>query len=187
MSLTILYSPGKRVVFDRLGGYTLILRATTTRGQRSPSGMTMYTLLASRIRVDDGTSLVTRGIMSILIQQLEPPGARACACSDLHSRTESRRRFWNARGSSYGCLVYGGARWLVCVALGNTQMRKAVRCLSGYNQAHGVGANFKVKRALAQLIVMICEAARMSPPLDMWGKNVYIPCTQVARLLLELG
>lgn len=87
-------------------------------------------------------------------------------------------------GSSYGCLVYGGAKWLVHVAQGNTQMRNAVRCLSSYNQDHGVGANARVKRALAQLIVMICEAARMSPPFNTvsdgwWEKCVYIPCRQV--------
>lgn len=70
---------------------------------------------------------------------------------------------------------------MVRLAMGNTKMSSAVSFLSAYSQPDdGARDDIEVRNALARLIVMICEAARMSPPFNTvnadWGErdDVYI-------------
>lgn len=62
----------------------------------------------------------------------------------------------------YGCIV-GGAMELVNLPLGKRFACDAISRLSSYQQAPNGEANDQIKRDLASLIVMICEATRMKP------------------------
>lgn len=64
---------------------------------------------------------------------------------------------------NYGSLVHGGAGKLVKMYLGRQPVRLAVRRLSGYSQGEGGRVDERTKRALAFLMVMVCEATRMRP------------------------
>ncbi|KAF7034007.1 hypothetical protein CFC21_045066 [Triticum aestivum] len=64
---------------------------------------------------------------------------------------------------NYGSLVHGGAGKLVKMCLGPEPVRSAVRWLSGYSQGEGGRVDERTKRALAFLMVMVCEATRMRP------------------------
>ncbi|XP_066339242.1 60 kDa jasmonate-induced protein-like [Miscanthus floridulus] len=77
---------------------------------------------------------------------------------------------------NYGSLLHGGARNLVKMWLDRGFARWAVLRLSGYAQGQGGIVDDNTRRALAGLMVMVCEATRMRPLLERAGWHANARC-----------
>ncbi|CAL4897623.1 unnamed protein product [Urochloa decumbens] len=76
--------------------------------------------------------------------------------------TLTRSRFLEC-DVNYGSLLEGGARKFPEMPLGRGFAHMAVSQLSGYSQGQGRIVDKDTRRALAGLMVMVCEATRMRP------------------------
>ncbi|CAD6258211.1 unnamed protein product [Miscanthus lutarioriparius] len=77
---------------------------------------------------------------------------------------------------NYGSLLHGGARNLKNMELGRAFALFAVRQLSGYYQGQGRIVGDNTRRALAGLMVIVCEATRMRPLLETAGWHDRFSC-----------